>query len=376
MLAALLAVGGAAARTAKASKAGDCGTDVPTLNIAIGAGTVTFGPVYIALVEGLFQRNCVNVNVVNNNAVAVQGALLVGGQVDLIVSASSGAAAIHVAGQPTKFIMDLTNYDYRTLALIGSGKLQTLADIQAAGSNCRVGVANPGTAAYGYWKIVQAAFNIQCSVSTFATTPAVVASIVSGQTDAVISGPIDAVNLGKLHYPVILNPFNMSKDIQQKVAPSSYPFGVVAGLDQNLQSKKDAVVRFITAMRQALALTQGLKVPLLGDITSRDTAAFPGTTAASLAQTWSLVKHQVPTGPTAGTITSAAYTALLNGLIAGQQANISTTDPNQSYASEVDMSYFNASTPVPLCRQAVKATKGHKGRPAQRPSLKYICRMT
>ena len=61
-----------------------------------------------ALVEGLFDRNCVKVNVVNNNAVAVQGALLVGGQTDLIVSASSGPAAIRVQGQPVKTIMSLT----------------------------------------------------------------------------------------------------------------------------------------------------------------------------------------------------------------------------------------------------------------------------
>jgi hypothetical protein len=40
------------------------------------------------------------------------------------------------------------------------------------------------------------------------------------------------------------------------------------------------------------------------------------------------------------------------------------------------MSYFNATKPVPACRPAVKATKGHKGRPEQQPSLKYICRLS
>ena len=374
---ALVASASATARTEARTSTADCGSDVPSLNVAIGAGTVTFGPMYIALVEGLFDKNCVKVNVVNNNAVAVQGALLVGGQTDLIVSASSGSAAIRVQGQPVKVIMDLTNYDYRSFALIGSGKLQTIKDLQAAGTSCKVGVANPGTAAYAYWKIIQAGFNLQCSVSNYPTTPAVVSSIVSGSTDAVVSGPIDAVNLGKQHFPVILNPFSMPESQQAIVQPhGSYPMGIVAGLDSNLQSKRDAVVRFVESLRQALALTQGLKVATLGAITSRDTAAFPGTTAASLAQTWSLVKHQVPTGVNAGSISASAYTAALNGLIAGQQSGVSTTDPNQSYAQAVDMSYFNASKAIPQCRAAVKATKGHKARKAQMPSLKYICRLT
>src|SRR4029078_12142784 len=71
--AALVVTAGASAhRTASAA---DCGSDVPSLNVAIGAGTVTFGPMYIALVDGLFDRNCVHVNVVNNNAGAVRRAL-------------------------------------------------------------------------------------------------------------------------------------------------------------------------------------------------------------------------------------------------------------------------------------------------------------
>jgi ABC-type nitrate/sulfonate/bicarbonate transport system substrate-binding protein len=367
----------ASAVTAKTGKTATtpC-TDPQTLNVVIGAGTVTFGAMYIALVEGLFQKNCVNVNVVNNNGVALQGALLVGGQVDLAVTASAGAMAIRVQNQPLKMVMAITNYDYRSLALVGSSKFKTLQDLVSAGTNCKLGAAGTGTANYAYLKVIQAAFNIQCQVTSFPTTPSIDNALVAGQVDAVVTGPVDAVTLGKQDFPVILNPFNMPKDEQQKISPSTYPFSTIVGLDSDLQSKRTAVEGFIEALRESLALSQGLKIGTLGAITSRDTAAFPTTTLASLTQTWALVKHQLPTGLQAGFITSSAYTTLLNGLIVGQQSGVSTSDPNQAYASVVDMSYFNATKPVPACRPAVKATKGHKGRPEQQPSLKYICRLS
>lgn len=351
-------------------------TEDPTLNVTIGAGTVTFGAMYIALVEGLFARNHVNVHVVSNNGVAIQGALLVGGQTDLLVTAGAGALAIRARNQPVKMVMDITNYDYRTLALVGSGKFQTMQDLVSAGSSCKIGSASPGTAAYAYLKIVQQNFGLQCSVLTFATTPAVVSALVSGQVDAIVTGPIDAANLGKQNYPVVLNPFSMPKDVQQKVAPTTYPFAVIAGLDSTLKAKSVAVQRFVESMRQALALIQGLKVAKLGEITSRDTAAFPNTPIRNLTETWSLVKHQVPSGEQAGFISQAAYTALLKGLIAGQQAGISLTDPNLSYSSAIDMSYFNATKSVPLCKPGRPASKGHKAIKAEKPSLKHICRLT
>lgn len=372
---ALVVAGASAAERTTRSATTPC-TDPPTLNVVIGAGTVTFGAMYIALVEGLFTKNCVNVNVINNNGVAVQGALLVGGQADLAVTASAGAMAIRVQNQPLKMVAEITNFDYRSLALVGSSKYTTLQQLVAAGSNCKLGAAGTGTANYAYLKVIQAAFNIQCQVTSFPTTPSIDNALVAGQVDAVVTGPVDAVTLGKQDYPALLNPFSMPKDQQQKISPTPYPFSTIVGIDSNLQSKRDAVVRFIQALRESLALSQGLKVGTLGAITSRDTAAFPTTPLTSLTQTWALVKHQLPEGQTAGFITSSAYTAMLNGLIAGQQTGISTTDPNQSYSSVVDMSYFNATKPVPPCNPPVKATKGHKGKPGQMPSLKYICRLS
>jgi ABC-type nitrate/sulfonate/bicarbonate transport system substrate-binding protein len=373
---ALTSAGTSAATRASHSATTTCPADLPTLNVVIGAGTVTFGAMYIALVEGLFQRNCVNVNVVNNNGVAVQGALLVGGQADLAVTASAGAMAIVAQNQPLKMVMEITNYDYRSLALVGSSKYTTLQSLVNAGPNCKLGAAGTGTANYAYLEVIKQAFNIQCQVTSFPTTPAIDNALVAGSVDAVVTGPVDAVTLGKQDYPALLNPFDMPKDEQEKISPNPYPFSTIVGLASNLDSKRAAVQGFIEGLRQALALSQGLKVGTLGAITSRDTAAFPTTPLASLTETWSLVKHQLPTGQTAGFINQSGYNAMIAGLVTGQQSGISSTDPNQAYSSVVDMSYFNATKPVPPCRPAVKATKNHKGRPEQKPSLKYICRLS
>jgi ABC-type nitrate/sulfonate/bicarbonate transport system substrate-binding protein len=362
----------AAARTGASAAC----TNPPTLNIVIGAGTVTFGPIYIALEDGLFQKNCVNVNVVNNNGVAVQGALLVGDQVDLAVTASAGAMAIRAQGQPLKMVAELTNYDYRSLALVGSSKYPTLQSLVAAGSNCHLGAAGTGTANYAYLKVIQAAFNIECQVTSFPTTPAIDSALVAGQVDAIVTGPVDAVTLGKQDFPTLLNPFDMPKDEQKKISPAPYPFATIVGIDSNLQSKRAAVESFIEAIRQALALSSGLKLSQLGALTAADTGAFPTTPLASITETWALVKHQVPVGKSAGFITNAGYNSMLAGLVQGQQANISTTDPNQNYYGVVDMSYFNATAPVPLCRKAVKASAGHKAVPAQLPTPTTICRLS
>jgi hypothetical protein len=272
-------------------------------------------------------------------------------------------------------VAELTNYDYRSLALVGSSKYATLAQLVAAGSNCSLGAAGTGTANYAYLKVIQAAFGIQCQVTSFPTTPAIDSALVAGEVNAIVTGPVDAVTLGKQDFPTLLNPFSMPKAEQKKISPNVYPFATIVGIDSDLQSKRAAVESFIEAIRQALALSQGLPLSELGSLTESDTAAFATTPLSSITETWALVKHQVPVGKSAGFITDSGYNNLLNGLIEGQQSGISTTDPNQNYYAVVDMSYFNATAPVPACRAAVKATAGHKAVPAQMPTETDICRL-
>jgi NitT/TauT family transport system substrate-binding protein len=355
-----LSLGLVACESSSSSPAGGA----PALNVIIGSPTLTFGAIYIALEEGLFAKNHVNVKVVSNAAVATQGAMLVGGQTDLSVTASSSGLALRLRGQPFKIVTTITYYDQRSFAVVADKNIRSIQELVAKGSNCSIGVAAPGTAGYGYFAAIQKAFGIDCKVSIFSTTPAVEAGITSGAVQAVVTAPLVGAVLAQRGYNEILNPSAMSESVARKVAPYSYPFAIVGGLASDLEAKKVAVERFIEALRQALALMQGLSAAQLGSITARDTAAFAGTPDAQLTSTYKLVKLQIPTGANAGFVARADWNNELNGLIATRQADVTLSNPVLSYESSVDMSYFNATKAVPKCAAG------------QRPTTGNICRLS
>jgi len=323
---------------------------IPVLNVTIGSPTLTFGAMYIALEDRLFAKNHVDVNVVSNAAVATQGALLVGGQADLSVTASSSGLALRLQGQPFKIVSTITYYDQRSFAVVADKGITSIQELAAKGSNCSIGAAAPGTAGYGYLVTIQKAFGVDCKVSIFSTTPAVEAGITSGGVQAVVTAPLVGAVLAQRGYNEILNPSTMTKSVARKVAPYSYPFAVVGGLAPDLKAKKVAVERFIEALRQALALMQGLSAAQLGAITARDTAAFAGTPVAQLTSTYELV--------------SSDWNNEINGLITTRQVGVTLSNRALSYASSVDMSYFNATQAVPKCAAG------------QRPATGKVCRLS
>lgn len=313
---------------------------------------------WIALEDGLFAKNHVDVKVVATGS-ATENALLVGGETDLAMTTTSEVMALRLQGQPVKMISMITYYDQRSFAVVADKSITSIQELAAMGSNCTIGVPAPGSASYGYFATIQKAFGIGCKETVYSSTPAISADITSGAVQAVVSNPLTAAELAHRGYSEILNPSDMSTSVASKIAPFRYPLVVAAGLAPVLKAKKVAVERFIEALRQGLALMQGLSAGQLAAITARAAAAFADTPVAQLTSIYGLVKLEVPTGASAGSIASSGWKNLLNGLIATRQAGITLSNPVLSYASSVDMSYFNATQPVPKCAAGKRPTTGN-----------------
>jgi ABC-type nitrate/sulfonate/bicarbonate transport system substrate-binding protein len=352
----LAACGSSSSSPARTSTASPAVT--PALRVTIGSPTLIFGAMWIALEDGLFAKNHVDVKVVAVGSSAAN-AMLVGGETDLALTASSVAMALRLQGQPFKIVSMISYYDQRSFALIAAKSVTSIQELAAMGSNCTIATGAPGTGSYGYYATIQKAFGIHCKVSFFSSVPAISADITSGAAQAVVSDPLVAAELAQRGYNEILNPSDMSTSVAMKVAPSRYPLIVAGGLAPVLQAKKVAVERFIEALRQSLALMQGLSPAQLAAITARDTAAFAATPVAVLTSGYELAKPEAPTGASAGAVASSDFANLLNGLITTREAGITLSNPVLSYASSVDMSYFNATQPVTECAAGQQPTTGN-----------------
>ena len=315
-----------------------------TLNVAIASNAVIYGPVWVALADHLFEKNGVQVKIISTNALSTSSAMLVSGSADLVVNTAFLGLRIATEGKSLVYIMNLSNMSMRVNALIAKPGVQTVEELAAKGEACRVISLTAGTATYAIWQGIAARYNIRCAVSSAGSSPLVLAGALSGQFDAGMVNPQDAYGARDADKAnIILDPLTISDDLARQIYPYHHPLSVVMGLRPNLEAKREAVVRFVRALRQADVELATKSPEQLGQLTKTLPEVFGSTPTAALALQYRIQESLFPRGPDAGFISAADWNALVKAapLLWGF-ANLNSNDPSLRYETVVDMSFFQA----------------------------------
>jgi len=314
------------------------------LNVATASNAVIYGPFWVALADKLFEKHGVDVNVVSTSALSTGSAMLVSGHADLVVTTAFLALRIATEGKPLKFIVNLNNMGIRVNAVIARPDIKSLEELAAKGADCKVIMTPVGSASWANYQGLAARYNLKCAVSTAATSPLVLAGATSGQFDAAMVNPQEAYavrDAGKAN--VILDPLTVGDELAGQLYQYRHPLSTVCGMGPNLESKREAVSRFVAALREATAKISDTAPDQLGTIASRLPDVFGTTPASALALQWKIQQSLFPRGPDAGFIGEAEWKNLTAAAPAVWGfANLKPDEPTLRYQAVVDMSYFNA----------------------------------
>lgn len=315
--------------------------NVQKLTLAVASNSVIYGSVWIALAEDLFRRHGVDVDLVTYNALTTGSAMIASGSVDLVATTAFLGLRIAAEGKPLSYIMNLNNMGARVNAMVTRPTIKSVDQLAAMGERCRVLLLPPGSATWAIYQSAAKRFNLHCVTSTAATTPLVVAGVLSGQFDASFINPQDAYaarDAGKAN--ILVDPLKIDDAFARSIYPYEHPLSVIFGLRDNLQNKRDAVTRFIGALREANEHIASLTPEQLGDLTKKLPSVFATTPASALVLQYRIQKSLFPHGPNAGYIPESQWNALLD--VAPSLWSVPATSPAVRYTNIVDMNYFNA----------------------------------
>lgn len=316
---------------------------MPTLNIAIGAPSVGFAAVWIALDKKLFPKNGVHVNVVTYTGVQVLPSLLTSGRADLVMNTDSAFFSLMLAGEPAQVIFNLEDYNWQYGTVIARPQIKSIADLQALGSSCRLATSAPGTGTYGWMLEFQKAYKLHCTYIDTPTLAAETAAVTGGSADAAVTLLATAQSVASAGLAnIIFDPSKEAAATGKRIIAESFPSVGILGLKSNLKAKKKAVTDFVKALRQADAIIQKSTPSELAKMTIASApSAWGSQTTAAVAAGWSIL-HVTSPGTTAGFISAASWSQALKVLSGWGLTSINLKSPALSYRNAINMSFFQA----------------------------------
>jgi ABC-type nitrate/sulfonate/bicarbonate transport system substrate-binding protein len=316
---------------------------VPTLRVAALTGYVGNGPLWVALAEGLFARNGVNVEMVQG-AVATGSSLLASGQIDLLASPPANAINVAKQGRPTTSLFNLSNFGGGVGSLVARTGIASVDQLKALNTNCVLADVGPGTGLRAYNNVVERTYGIHCTLRSIAGYPALVSQISAGQVDAAAVLPIDAYTLAaQKKVNILIDPEKLTNAQSSALVPTPYTNNVIIGLQSFVKDPqhRQALISFLRALKQANeVLLATPPTELAHTLIAKLPSTFGTTPPESLVRNLEVFHPLFPSGPQAGSISQQSWRAMLESFQSDWEVPISIDDPVAQYASRVDMSLF------------------------------------
>jgi hypothetical protein len=294
----------------------------------------------VAEEDGLFAKHHVKVNFVPSTGTNA-ASLLISNRVDIVVGTTTYAVSLAEQGQDVAVIYNTSNYGITIAALIGV-KGTTLAGLKAKGSGCRIATTTPGSALYGWTLQVEHALALNCKLSTSANLAGVTASVTNGAADAATT-LVDSATMvvKKGEASMLFDPLTMSAQKRDALIPvTTFPNGVTLGLRANLDTKSEAVERFLGALNDALGVVRSSTPEQLATTLSK-LPDFATTGVNSMTVAWQSVQSLSPSTEQGAQITQQDWTNVLSGVAGWGLTSVSPSDPKLAYAKVVDMTYLD-----------------------------------
>lgn len=318
---------------------------VAPLNISFGSVSTLYGVPFVALGDNLFEKNGVQVNVVTYSALTVGTSQLVAGQIDLFVSGAGLASQIAQQGKPVSIIYTVTDYTGWQAGFFTKPGITSMAQLASLGTNCKIAIEPRSTGFRAWGKAVARLYHLGCSFLEVASPPAALGAVVAGSADGAVvqaNTAIAASHAGKGN--VIIDPSKLSAAEAQKIVPVRYPGLAVMGLTSTLQSKKEAIRRFVHGLVEAQALSKTSSSQQLAEWSLRVPGApFGAALVSDVKADYDGARPNFPTGSRAGFITPSAWATALTGYSKDWESpNLDPTGARVQYGAMIDMSFLNA----------------------------------
>ena len=315
--------------------------EVDPLKVTIGSRSEVYGATWIALGENLFEKHGVPVEVSSYDGIATGLAQLSADQIDLFFFTPLLGLNLANQGIPMSFIYRFSDIDYRTAAFATAKGIATVDDLRALGSDCRVASTSVGTSFYRMALAFIEAYGLQCETVPQASGTLQVPALASGEVQGAVVIPTMAYQAAKdgiinLQY----DPRSVTEEEGTKVFSESYPHIVVFGKKAVLEEKREAVVRFVSALQEASQIIETSEPLDLANITVK-VEPWATTDPAASADSWAVIQKQVPLGEEAGRIAEDEWNNVLKGLVSWGVEGVDPADADISYDAVIDMSYFD-----------------------------------
>jgi ABC-type nitrate/sulfonate/bicarbonate transport system substrate-binding protein len=324
---------------APSATAGSQPPPVVTLKFVSATPTVILSAVVLGVESGIFKDLGLNVEVttgVGGNSIN----LVAAGQADLGVGAIPNIVNVSSQGKQMSLIYGTAGWGLGTILVARDG-LKTLDDVKAL-PKCTFATVTPGTANYGHASYLNKALGLNCELVTFQTSTLQGGAVAAGRTDvaATIYDALGAaIKQGKVK---ILVDGRVPAD--QKHLGPKFTEQALYGLKSNLESKREAIVRFMRGMAKVNDLMQTSSTSQLvslfrknNDFQLQDAGILTESTENSLAFM----------NPNKGYVTKADWTAAVGEFATWGIPDFNGNSASWAYDAAVDMSFFEAGVGKP-----------------------------
>ena len=239
------------------------------LTVAIIAPNANFAPVFVAKSEGLFEKYGLDVEILENAGANTLN-YLVSGRADVTLFATPNTILLANRGQPTTAFMSALRDS--GAALVGGPNFDSLADLTAAGSSCRISTTQAGTQAYGYAYFYTRTDKLNlknCSIDQAPSNAIAVARLASGQVSAVVLPlPFAITFVNRIGANLLISP--NTRTYRKQFGLPNFSSSVYFGLSSVVKEKRPQLINFIKAIND----TNKLLVPKNLNRLTRDLQPF------------------------------------------------------------------------------------------------------
>lgn len=309
-----------------------------TLTVSVASADFSFSPLFLAQTQGYFAKQGLTVNILTG-PVASTVPYLVSGKADLTLYAVLPGLLAADQGADIKFVYQ--NLNIFGLALMGAPNVKTVAQAQAL-QNCRMGTAPAGSLTYAFAMIYLQKLHLHCSLSPVTSVPLIPTGVQAGTYQLGVDTLSPSVVAAQAGANLLVDP--RSPGYEKTYIPEAYLDEAVFGIGSHLQQIKPAVVKFIQAMQEVQGLLKS-QTPAQLATDLLESQQFKGQSASSLATGFSQLQsvlQQGCLGGSHGEITQSCWSATIKGVGTWGVPTFSSTSSANTYASRVDMSYYDA----------------------------------
>jgi ABC-type nitrate/sulfonate/bicarbonate transport system substrate-binding protein len=322
------------------------GKNLPELTVIVAGSTPTItGTLALGIAEGIFQDAGVKVSLkIGEGAQAVNA--MVAGQADLTEASATSASSLEAQGKDISAVWASSGGGLGLKLFTATDGPKTLEEFQdQLAGKCTAGVTAPGSSGYGYMALFNDELGLDCELRELGDTSQILGALLSGRVDSMLSTANEpsvaaAIEAGQVN--ILLDTAN-PEEIRGLGIPQ-FPDRVFFGLKSDLDAKSDAMQAFAVGMNQAASLYSSMDADGIADaMLSIDSLQSEYPTDEDRTSLVGGIKDSKPFVNWAdGYISEGDWNTYLNTAANWGIDGFDASDPKRSYASVVDMSFYDS----------------------------------